>query len=514
MTLSSIFAFVLATVASQHRVSSPSAPAGWGARTIHRITSELKGYRFDRSIAGPDPYARIQLYRKGDALRIVAWSIRPGSVAIELPGRFRLGNGQVASRFVLGRDPAFLVPERSNRQVRLLASLPSLPETATIASEEDAFMLVRRALRFSAQQAARPGKFTVDDTTVGGGLVESFHASGSLSELAPSPQFDQRMRSVARQLVALRDIGSVPRRFAVSYRFAGYDAIDQSTILVPNKPVRVYALPVLGNEMRVRIDNPKGREMFGRLTLRYMPARPEDEVPEPLHTLFRLTAAQQTLELAIPNVDAKKVAEGFALNVYGSTPLHPTADAEEDNLPNLFGTGIVQMVEWAPSLQTENFVGVVDGDSKIPGTARASVAPAPQGLGGVSEAIKLDYSFAPGRRFAILLAKGDLAKPVYGKPTRFGGYVFGDRSRNLLSVRFVDATGQAFQSDFGPLTFSGWRFVSGELDRATAHWGGANDGIVHYPIRIVAPVVVDLRNRLGGQRTLYFAKPTLTRRRG
>ena len=71
-------------------------------------------------------------------------------------------------------------------------------------------------------------------------------------------------------------------------------------------------------------------------------------------------------------------------------------------------------------------------------------------------------------------------------------WVHGDGSGVALRARFIDSTGQTFQPDGPKLDFTGWRHVSFALDEtAQGHWGGANDGIVHYPIRLESLLLID-----------------------
>ena len=71
-------------------------------------------------------------------------------------------------------------------------------------------------------------------------------------------------------------------------------------------------------------------------------------------------------------------------------------------------------------------------------------------------------------------------------------WVFGDGCGYILRCRITDSTGQTFQPDYGAITWKGWRFVTMRLDGGfPGFWGGANDGVVHYPLRWEAVVLVD-----------------------
>jgi hypothetical protein len=70
-------------------------------------------------------------------------------------------------------------------------------------------------------------------------------------------------------------------------------------------------------------------------------------------------------------------------------------------------------------------------------------------------------------------------------------------------------TRQTFQPDLGPIDWKGWRYVSAPLDGSGGRWGGANDGVVHYPIRITTLALVDMPGGGGGKGTVTVARPVL-----
>ena len=76
-------------------------------------------------------------------------------------------------------------------------------------------------------------------------------------------------------------------------------------------------------------------------------------------------------------------------------------------------------------------------------------------------------------------------------------------------MRFSDWTGQMFQSDGARITWAGWRYVRFPLTGQTLHhWGGADDGIIHYPIFIDTLILLD-SNRRKMEGAVYIAEPTM-----
>jgi hypothetical protein len=100
--------------------------------------------------------------------------------------------------------------------------------------------------------------------------------------------------------------------------------------------------------------------------------------------------------------------------------------------------------------------------------------------------------------------------PIDGKPTSMGLWIKGDGSGNASRVRFTDATGQTFQPDGPRITWRDWRHVEFPLNgTAAAHWGGANDGVVHYPIQLQTLFLLDSVDRAKTAGEIKIAEPTL-----
>jgi hypothetical protein len=150
-------------------------------------------------------------------------------------------------------------------------------------------------------------------------------------------------------------------------------------------------------------------------------------------------------------------------------------------------------VQWRKTAGLDaNWQAVLGGDAKVAGSAKASVVdltepPQP----GLKNAIQVDYQFATGWKYApIRIAKEGAA--IEGKPAIVGMWVFGNASGDVLRCTVRDSTGQTFQHTYGPVTWTGWKWITMPLDGGDAgHWGGANDGVMHYPIQWESPMLID-----------------------
>jgi len=133
-------------------------------------------------------------------------------------------------------------------------------------------------------------------------------------------------------------------------------------------------------------------------------------------------------------------------------------------------------------------------------------------------ALRLQYQFAAGWRFLQLVPNDRTMAPAGEKTTKyepkgFGIWVFGDGKGCQARLRFTDNTGQTFQSDGARIDWQGWRHVDFQLrpagGKTLGHWGGANDGTIHYPIKWDAVFLLDNGSRQPLQGEIYLSAPTL-----
>ena len=99
------------------------------------------------------------------------------------------------------------------------------------------------------------------------------------------------------------------------------------------------------------------------------------------------------------------------------------------------------------------------------------------------------------------------------QPRSYGFWLYGDGKGCQTRIRFADTTGQTFQPDGPKIDWKGWRYVSFPLEshasKALSHWGGANDGTVHYPVKWDAAFLLDNTSRLPIEGEIYLSAPTL-----
>ncbi len=241
-------------------------------------------------------------------------------------------------------------------------------------------------------------------------------------------------------------------------------SVSQHVSVLQTRPLAIdlFAVP---NALEVRLKNPERRRLNGWLTLkgasRTDRVRVNSSAAEYVHTARIGAAAAKPIRVTFASLDGAVRRELPRMAVL--------------TLP---AVGIAQ-----------NTLVMDDGDPKLPGTYQASYG----------DALRVRYRFPVGWKFVWVkpLGKGGAILP--GKPVSLNLKVWADGTGDVLRTRFRDASGQVFQANHGPLSWNGWRRIAIPLDeRAATHWGGANDGRIHHPIRIEAIVVVDALGARGG----------------
>ncbi len=145
-----------------------------------------------------------------------------------------------------------------------------------------------------------------------------------------------------------------------------------------------------------------------------------------------------------------------------------------------------------------------EGDKKV--ASKQSIE-----IGGAPVMLALDYDFDPGWKYVCVSTTDAKINKIEGKPKSLCMWLERDPDGRggecLARMRFIDSNGQSFQSDGGRLDFKGERAMTFDLTGAHAggHWGGASDGIVHYPIRLQTLFLLDNAShaKIRGRVTLF-----------
>jgi hypothetical protein len=422
----------------------------------------------------------VLLFAKGDDVRLVAWTtgIDPRPVTIPAsPGAFKavghagealpaLAAGPEGLAVTLTGAPQYLAPEAPNDLLRVAAAWERAP--LEVPTSLQRLPEIRLAVKNPLAKAIR--------VRTGPAAVSTVEPGASAAVPASLPADLQRT------------VDPIPVRVELDVEGAG--RVAQSTRLLVTNPLIAVVHPRAGGVLPVRVENPSGEAFAGALRLEDAEGLKAAAASMPLD--FKAGETEKTLRVALEAGGAGPYRAGAAvLDAAGRVVLRVPSQsfAPLDDFARLAGGGL------------EAAYGVVpDGDGKIGSEQSIAVAAPPEGppMPGMG-VLKLAYRFDPGWKFVRLFPRAQASLPIEGKPKALGLWVYGD------------ATGQCFQPNAPNVTWKGWRYVTFAMDGTEAgFWGGANSGVVTYPIRWDTLFLLDGSNRKT-QGAVYIAGPTLIR---
>lgn len=258
--------------------------------------------------------------------------------------------------------------------------------------------------------------------------------------------------------------------------FSGDRSITQRGSVVVSNPILLDAWIPLDGRFDVYLSNPSGEAFDGTLWL--------NATSMPLH------------------FDAGQTRRAVSFDATPRTePFKATIELRDANNHVILGPRSRRFV--AIPFDRSTYAVRAEGDKKVASTQSIDI-------GGAPVTLTLDYDFAPGWKYACVYTKDEKINKIEGKPKSLCVWVEGDPDGRggdcIARMRFLDSTGQTFQPDGGRLDIKGERAMAFDLTgtHGGGHWGGANDGVVHYPIKLETLFLVDnaSRAKTRGQVTL------------
>jgi len=259
--------------------------------------------------------------------------------------------------------------------------------------------------------------------------------------------------------------------------------LAQGTVLISTAPLRLIPFAPRDRGQWVRVENPTGEAFEGGV--RFAGSNDAGEK-------IRFEAGERFRDVVLPNaLDAaiELIEHGDVVLTYPATRFVPI------------------------SLDPARFILRAEGDKKVASEQSFAKADHVAGLPGADlEGFRITYQFDAGWKY-ICLKPQPPPLEVEGQPQAVGLWIKGSARGIVPRLRFVDATGQTFQPD-GP-RLSGeredreWRYIVFPLRADVAHWGGAADGVIHYPIRIETLCLLDNVDRDKQSGEVTIAAPVL-----
>jgi hypothetical protein len=492
------------------------------------LSSALAGMHFNKRLILANPNDICLLFSgPGDKICLAAWSTEKDPHLVTLPastGEFDaiFNDGRSATVFAdasglnvqLTDAPKYLRPKTDNRLLAIASRWRSLPPSLWCDSEREVTLALDVA--YNSVQVehglSRGLPVTITNEITDKPLLESVLIEDNGEIEHPNPG----------------NLGWEPRDpIGVLYRATLKlpDCVEasQQTVIYPKHPLILTAAPVQGGKLPVTVDNPTGAAITGRIALGGSPQMETADVsfsagekhklawlpaPAALDGKYRvqLLFIEPKPDGAIHASSTSSDVPGLEGQLWHATLTSPAVEYQTYETFDAYTAGA------APPASV--YTVEPDGDPKVKSRLAMSIEDAPAGLPGEPRtALRIDYEFDPGWKFLRVAPHGTKHEPLAGKPTALGMWVCGDGSNNILNMRYADSTGQTFQTSAGAIDWKGWRFVRFSLaaDHAS-EWGGAADGVIHYPIAFDTVALVDSHDRGGGSGRIWVADLTVMQR--
>lgn len=474
------------------------------------MTEQLGGFRFSKVISDwpHRPERRWHcLFAKGEQMRVVAWTSGPWPTWTLCPRE----EGAIERRGYLGQveapiradakvptvnlqvAPSYFAPLAVGPVWRLADAWERAPREAMLESPGTVTFRTMFRNPLSKPVAARTW-CSIDGRWAEGDMLYTIRMLRPENAVQPgeSVELQAEMKVTGRE---------APKSIEL---WAGFwigdkliEEVCQPVRLIITNPLGVEPLPLEAETLPIRVNDSSGRGLSGELWLRgkQSSARNHFKIPSGGTTTVVHVAASE-LEKVAP---AKAFEPGVRINTEEETPVFDRP---------------ISLPVPCPSNLLIDVQAVSDGAREVDASVSFTRGePATKPPGWSVECMRLKYAVAAGWKFASLrtAAKWDAQSKKY--PLQFALWVFGDGQGCQARIRFKDSTGQVFQPDGPKIDWKGWRYVTFPMqstpEKPLAHWGGANDGVIHYPIEWDSIFLLDNVSRQPVEGEIYLSAPTL-----
>lgn len=452
-------------------------PAYLAAQAFHSL---LKGYHFNKQLALESDNDHLLLFENDNQLILATWTSGTAHT-ITIPasaGTFsawdHLGNPlpnitstERGLELTINDGATYLKPDTQNDLLAVIAAWHKLP----VAFTQSAPANLSHTMQIS-NPTTSPISITAPDQTT--------------HQLAPG-----QTQSLTIPISIERSDNQPDTHVTICVH---HNKVTQKAHVSATNALSLLAMPGSDHSVVLRLTNPSAKPYAGKITV-------NDKYGNPLgqsQVLLNDGDMETTINLT-------------------TTQTMPTAATL---LITLTDNDDHRVAQWEQSYDTRLSQQLADGlwkampggDNKIAGTVTMTQRKAPQpSPAGNFPIFAIDYAFDAGTKFAWLMPSNQKIKTLDGQPSYLGMWIYGDENALIPVTRIADATGQKFQPKDHPITQEGWRYVQLPLNNANVwHYGGAKDGIMHYPIEFDSLLIFDTTKRdKPNQGTIYLTMPTL-----
>ncbi|HEY6293782.1 MAG TPA: hypothetical protein VI455_19685 [Terriglobia bacterium] len=459
------------------------------------LTQFLAGFHFNKRLALVRADDYLLLFAKGEDVRLVAWTTGPPHAATlpASPGVFLdtgltgeklapLEAGRHGLDVTLTGEPQYLVPQQPNELLAIAATWRSLPleimvrAPAVLPLHLQVKNPLAKSIRFDVQAENAPWE------------------AGPPAKAEPGEEADLSLRVGA----VTRSVDPLPLRVEIAAGKLGN--VAQTTWIVPSNPLRVTVLPATAAFLPVSILNPSGDAFRGSIRA----VEPRGLKLASGRERLNLKQGDKEATVRLPLEESPEAEYGFGVAV-----LDEDQDVVSTTLTSRFRRLADFLGDPVGSVPAGyHLIAEGGADSAVSALAIGlpPEGPPQTGMAALQIAFRLP---AAGSSLRIVSTDPKLAQ-IEGEPRALGLWLRGDASGTLPYLRFTDSTGQTFQEGGGPINWHGWRYVLILMDtpRGT-HSGGANDGVIHYPIRWDSLFMIENASREESQGRVYLSGVTL-----
>jgi hypothetical protein len=419
------------------------------------LSDQLAGFAFNKQVSlpaqNPGSGVVIDLFTRGADTRAVAWLESSAGRQCALP----VFNSILKCVSTLGET----LPDQGVDAASPTVALGKSPIYFTPAAPDPLLEVAAKWQKAPLDIPCNAPTMAEERLNLTNPLSQPISLRGMSTALAPGAAVQTRSYPVAPARMALDKYGEtdghIRKKLAYLDLLAPRCLLTQSFGAIVGDYISLRVLAGRGNSLMLELENPSGIQWDGQVSVardgetglahaisapagvahEYIPL-PGDQFPQQAGESIRLAAEGGVQTLPVP------------------APL-----------------------PWSGELQI-----AAGGDPNVGSTVALSHAAPPEGgPPSGTESFEIKYHFDRGNKF---LRIGPVRKspPIEGKPDLFGIWIYGDGQNCILRGRFSDASKQSFQVDGPQLVDEGWHFVTIPITGEADHWGGANDGQIHYPI--------------------------------
>lgn len=469
----------------QKRPTYEVKPAYRAAQTLNQT---LEGFQFNKrlDVGRPDDY--VLLFNQGNQVKIAAWTTTQSphkAIIATSAGSFRtldyLGqNRKTLNATAQGLSlsltdaPQYLTPTKANALLQLAAAWETLPLEQIV-----------------------PGSQTIDVPLQLRNPLPTPIQVNTGSQTATIPP--RQTRSLVTTVTPSRQGKSRPLR--LEWQIQGLGSITQSTHLLLTNPLTATVLPMGANQLTVVLQNPAGTALNGRATLTNLQGLKANTPSQPIR--FAPGETQKYLKFKASRTQSTYQAG-----------LEVTEGGNQHTFPPQKFKAVINFANLGANTMGQALQAVPGGDAKVRSQQSLAVIPSASRYAPTvgRKVLKITYRFQAGWKYLHLLPTPQYQSrlKIQGQPQSLGLWINGDGSGNQMSLRYQDKTGQIFQPKSQTITWKGWRYITFALDGKDATvWGGAADGIVHYPIQLNSLLAIDNAKKQTTAGEIYVGQPTL-----